>query len=123
MFSGDNTHKSEGVIEDMLQLSVSKTRRRMTGNNSSAQVFPLPGQATQATPSVCVIKSEKRTQNTDDACGSCGGLYSDDAKSQNGTEWIQWSFCHVWSHTTCRKVVDELQFMMGDGCEDCNNSD
>jgi len=49
-------------------------------------------------------------------------LYSDDAKNQNGAEWIQWSFCQEWYHTTCGKVVDELQFMC-DGCKDSNDSE
>ena len=39
----------------MLQLPVSKTRRRMTRSNP-AKVFPPLGQATQATPSVSVKK-------------------------------------------------------------------
>ena len=65
-------------------------------NNPSAQVFPPSGQATQPTPSIFVIKREKMTQNNDDdACGSCGGLYSDDAKNQNGVELIQCSFSRV----------------------------
>jgi len=122
MTSGDNKHKSKDVIEDTLQLPVSKTRRWMTRNNPSAQVFPPSGRVTQPTPSISVIKREKRTENNDDACGSCGGLYSDDAKNQNGAEWTQWLFCHVWYHTTCRKVVDELQFMC-DGCEDSDDSE
>jgi len=51
MTSGDNKHKSKDVITDMLQLPVSKTRRRMTRNNPSAKVFSLSGQTKQPIPS------------------------------------------------------------------------
>jgi len=49
----------------MLQLPVSKTRRRITRNNPSVKVFPPSAQATHPTPSVSVVKRGKRTQNND----------------------------------------------------------
>jgi len=61
-------------------------------------VFPTSGQATQSTPSVSV--REKNDKN-DDACGSFGGLYSDDAKNKNGAKWIECSFCRVRFPKVC----------------------
>jgi hypothetical protein len=44
MTSGDNKHKSNDVIKDMLQLPVRKTQHGMTRNNPFAKVFSLSGQ-------------------------------------------------------------------------------
>jgi hypothetical protein len=42
--------------------------------------------------SISTIKGKKRTQNNDDACGSCGGLCLGDSKKKNGSEWISVHF-------------------------------
>jgi hypothetical protein len=36
-------------------------------------------------------------------------------------EWIECTFCQVWYHTTCQKVVGEYHFMC-DGCEHSDDS-
>ena len=62
-----------------------------------------------------------KTQNNDDACGSCTGLYSEDTKTKNGAEWMECSFFRVY-HTACqKKVVEELHFVC-DGCEYSDDS-
>jgi hypothetical protein len=121
MTPGDDKHKFKDVIKDMLQLPVSKTRCRMTRNNPSTKVFSLSRQTKQLIPSTTIIKSEKRTQNNDDACGLCGGFIRMMLRKKLH-EWIECTFCQVWYHTTCQKVVGEYHFLC-DGCEDSNDSE
>jgi len=61
MTSGDKQHKSNDVIEGMLQWPVSKSQRRMTRDNPSAKVFSTSGQAKQPKPSVSVIRGHTHT--------------------------------------------------------------
>jgi len=121
----------------MLQWPASKPQSRITRDNPSAKVFSPSGQAKQPKPSVSVIRghththththtththtphTHTHTQNNDNACGSCGGLYSDDAKN-NGTGWIKCTHAQMCYHnTTCQTVADELQCL----CDDCEGSD
>ena len=74
-------------IPPMVIFNCARMKERLAETSMPSLVRLSPSaQATHPTPSVSVVKREKMTQNNDNFCGSCGGLYSNDAKNQNGAE-------------------------------------
>ena len=58
-------------------------------------IFTVWASKTTHTVRIYHKRGIKRTHSNDQACVSCGGLYSDDTKTKNGAEWIKYTFCQV----------------------------